>query len=69
MGRPQNPTHHRTRPVFVPRLLVNYVNMGPLERCGPGVHVSECGPSWLTWLTHITVGLDWSSMSVGSDMC
>ena len=66
MVRPQNPTRHRTKlattcsdvdpPVLVPRLLVNYVNTGPLERCDLGVHVYECEPSRLTWLTRVAVG-------------
>lgn len=66
--RPRNPTCHRTGPattcsdvdpVLVPRLLVNYVNTGPLERCDLGVHVYECEPSRLTWLTHVAVGPVW----------
>jgi hypothetical protein len=35
---------------------VNYVNVGPLERCDPGVHVYKCGPNKMTWLTHVSVG-------------
>ena len=42
--------------VLMPRLLVIYVNAGPLERCGPGVHMYERGPSRLTWLTRVIVG-------------
>ena len=43
----------------MPCLLVIYVNAGPLERCGPGIHMYERGPSRLTWLTRVIVGPVW----------